>query len=125
MCIRDSSHADCLVRSPLFALRIDNLAGEAGTAHMIGFDLDFEPDPFQLEAAAAIRSGESVVVTAPTGSGKTLVAEVAIRDALSRGKKAFYTTPLKALSNQKFNDFRQVFPDVGLLTGARHRERPD
>jgi len=84
---------------------------------MIGFDLDFEPDPFQLEAAAAIRSGESVVVTAPTGSGKTLVAEVAIRDALSRGKKAFYTTPLKALSNQKFNDFRQVFPDVGLLTG--------
>ncbi|NIA24632.1 MAG: DEAD/DEAH box helicase [Gammaproteobacteria bacterium] len=84
---------------------------------MIGFDLDFEPDAFQLEAAEAIRSGASVVVTAPTGSGKTLVAEVAIREALSRGKKAFYTTPLKALSNQKFNDMREQFPDVGLLTG--------
>jgi len=84
---------------------------------MIGFDLDFEPDAFQLEAADAIRSGASVIVTAPTGSGKTLVAEVAIREALSRGKKAFYTTPLKALSNQKFNDLREQFPYVGLLTG--------
>ncbi|NOY55973.1 MAG: DEAD/DEAH box helicase [Actinobacteria bacterium] len=84
---------------------------------MIGFDLDFEPDAFQLEAADRIRSGASVVVTAPTGSGKTLVAEVAIREALSRGKKAFYTTPLKALSNQKFNDLRKQFPHVGLLTG--------
>ncbi|GBE21965.1 ski2-like helicase [bacterium BMS3Bbin01] len=84
---------------------------------MIGFDLDFEPDAFQLEAADAIRSGACVVVTAPTGSGKTLVAEVAIREAMSRGKKAFYTTPLKALSNQKFNDLRGQFPDVGLLTG--------
>lgn len=84
---------------------------------MIGFETGFEPDPFQLEAAEAIRAGASVVVTAPTGSGKTLVAEVAIREALARGRKAFYTTPLKALSNQKFSDFRAQYPNVGLLTG--------
>lgn len=77
----------------------------------------FELDPFQREAADAIASGESVVVTAPTGSGKTLVAEFAIQGALGRGLKAFYTTPLKALSNQKFNDFGRLYPEVGLLTG--------
>jgi ATP-dependent RNA helicase HelY len=77
----------------------------------------FEPDPFQREAVDAIASGESVVVSAPTGSGKTLVAEFAIDGALGRGRKAFYTTPLKALSNQKFNDFGRLYPDVGLLTG--------
>jgi len=80
---------------------------------MIGFELD----PFQREGADAIASGESIVVTAPTGSGKTLVAEFAIQGALGRGKKAFYTTPLKALSNQKFNDFGRIYTDVGLLTG--------
>ncbi len=77
----------------------------------------FELDPFQREASRAIASGESVVVTAPTGSGKTLVAEFAIQGALERKRKAFYTTPLKALSNQKFNDFGRLYPDVGLLTG--------
>jgi ATP-dependent RNA helicase HelY len=78
---------------------------------------EFELDDFQIEAANAIRAGESVVVTAPTGSGKTLVAQFAIERALARRKKAFYTTPLKALSNQKYHDFGQLFPDVGLLTG--------
>jgi ATP-dependent RNA helicase HelY len=77
----------------------------------------FEPDAFQVEATEAIRAGESVVVAAPTGSGKTYVAEVAIREALAREGKAFYTTPLKALSNQKFHDFLHLFPSVGLLTG--------
>lgn len=80
---------------------------------MSGFALD----PFQEVAREAIESGSSVIVTAPTGSGKTLVAEFGIQGALSRGRKAFYTTPLKALSNQKFNDFRRTYPDVGLLTG--------
>jgi len=81
--------------------------------------LAFLPDPFQLVAAEAIESGESVVVAAPTGSGKTLVAEAAVHLALERGRRAFYTTPLKALSNQKFADFREVYGDegVGLLTG--------
>src|SRR5690606_21986682 len=59
-------------------------------------------DPFQRDAFDAVDAGESVLVAAPTGSGKTLVAEYAIEAALARGEKAFYTTPLKALSNQKF-----------------------
>ncbi len=82
-------------------------------------DLPFRPDAFQQQAAEAIESGASVVVAAPTGSGKTLVAEVAVHLALERGKRAFYTTPLKALSNQKFSDFRQTYGEdrVGLLTG--------
>ncbi len=79
--------------------------------------VDVEPDPFQLEAAEAIANGATVVVTAPTGSGKTLVAEAGIHLTLSRGLKAFYTTPIKALSNQKFADFSGTFPNVGLLTG--------
>ncbi len=79
----------------------------------------FAPDPFQVEAAEAIRDGNSVVVTAPTGSGKTLVAESAIHLALARGKRAFYTTPIKALSNQKYTDLANIHgsESVGLLTG--------
>ncbi len=81
--------------------------------------LPFPPDEFQHAAFAALVAGESVVVAAPTGAGKTLVAEAAIHLAIARGERAFYTTPLKALSNQKFGDFRQVYGDdgVGLLTG--------
>ncbi|MFM8305332.1 MAG: DEAD/DEAH box helicase, partial [Actinomycetota bacterium] len=76
-------------------------------------------DPFQVDACAAVDAGRSVLVAAPTGSGKTLVAEYAIEAALDRGAKAFYTTPLKALSNQKFTDFAQRYgrDRVGLLTG--------
>ncbi len=79
----------------------------------------FELDDFQREAIAALDAGKSVVVCAPTGSGKTLIGEYAIHQALSRGRRVFYTTPLKALSNQKLRDFREEFgPDnVGLLTG--------
>ncbi|WP_413165584.1 DEAD/DEAH box helicase [Capilliphycus salinus ALCB114379] len=86
-------------------------------------DLDklfpFQLDPFQQEAIAALNAGKSVVVCAPTGSGKTLIGEYAIYRALSRGKRVFYTTPLKALSNQKLRDFRERFgvDNVGLLTG--------
>lgn len=83
-------------------------------------------DPFQQRAAAAIDRGESVLVAAPTGAGKTLVADHAIDRALARGGKAFYTTPLKALSNQKFRDLaaRLGTDAVGLLTGDR-AVRPD
>jgi ATP-dependent RNA helicase HelY len=82
-------------------------------------ELPFAPDPFQNEAIAAVAAGESVVVTAPTGAGKTLIAEAAIRLAVAAGKRAFYTTPLKALSNQKYGDFRAIHGDetTGLLTG--------
>lgn len=81
--------------------------------------LSYEPDSFQVSAAGVIERGESVVVSAPTGSGKTLVAEVALHLALQRGGRAFYTTPIKALSNQKFREFSETYgPDnVGLLTG--------
>ena len=79
----------------------------------------FPLDPFQLEAIDALNQGHSVVVSAPTGSGKTLVGEYAIYRALAHGQKVFYTTPLKALSNQKLRDFRAQFgaEKVGLLTG--------
>ncbi len=79
----------------------------------------FQLDPFQLEAIDALNADKSVVVCAPTGSGKTLIGEYAIHRALSRGKRVFYTTPLKALSNQKLRDFRERFgiENVGLLTG--------
>ena len=79
----------------------------------------FPLDAFQLEAIDALNQGQSVVVSAPTGSGKTLVGEYAIHRALAHGQKVFYTTPLKALSNQKLRDFREQFgvENVGLMTG--------
>ena len=79
----------------------------------------FSLDDFQLQAIAALDAGKSVVVCAPTGSGKTLVGEYAIYRALSQGRRVFYTTPLKALSNQKVRDFRTQFgaDNVGLVTG--------
>src|SRR6266516_4374792 len=79
----------------------------------------FPLDQFQRTAIEALHGGESVLVAAPTGSGKTVVAEFALERALSQRRKAFYTTPLKALSNQKFGDFsaRHGTGRVGLLTG--------
>src|SRR6202162_3514397 len=79
----------------------------------------FTLDDFQRTAIDAVDEGRSVLVAAPTGSGKTVVAEYAIERALDRGGKAFYTTPLKALSNQKFGDLvaRHGADRVGLLTG--------
>lgn len=79
----------------------------------------FELDEFQRGAIAALNANRSVVVCAPTGSGKTLIGEYAIYRALYGDRRVFYTTPLKALSNQKFRDFRDLFGAnvVGLLTG--------
>ncbi|MBM5795328.1 MAG: DEAD/DEAH box helicase [Cyanobacteria bacterium M_surface_7_m2_037] len=79
----------------------------------------FPLDGFQMDAIDALNQGHSVVVSAPTGSGKTLVGEYAIHRALAHGRKVFYTTPLKALSNQKLRDFREQFgaERVGLMTG--------
>ncbi|MEZ5094888.1 MAG: DEAD/DEAH box helicase [Nocardioides sp.] len=64
----------------------------------------FAFDEFQLRACREIEGGRGVLVAAPTGSGKTLVGEFAIHLALATGRKAFYTTPIKALSNQKYHD---------------------
>jgi superfamily II RNA helicase len=79
----------------------------------------FRLDDFQVEAIRAIQGEQSVVVAAPTGAGKTLVAEFAIMAALERGTRLAYTTPLKALSNQKFGDFVRAYGEerVGILTG--------
>ncbi|XP_020187629.1 DExH-box ATP-dependent RNA helicase DExH15 chloroplastic [Aegilops tauschii subsp. strangulata] len=80
---------------------------------------DFPIDKFQRLAIQAFLRGSSVVVSAPTSSGKTLIAEAAAVATVARGRRLFYTTPLKALSNQKFREFRSTFGDhnVGLLTG--------
>ncbi len=75
-------------------------------------------DPFQKKAIDYINEGHSVIVAAPTGAGKTVIAEHVIQDCLNRGAKVIYTAPIKALSNQKFRDFQVNFPDkVGILTG--------
>jgi superfamily II RNA helicase len=78
----------------------------------------FPLDEFQKNAIDALNRGQSVVVCAPTGSGKTLIGEYAIHRALASGKRVFYTTPLKALSNQKYRDFEDQFgTSIGLITG--------
>ena len=83
------------------------------------YEFPFELDDFQKEACKCISEGKSVVVCAPTGAGKTVIAQHAIHCALEKNEKVFYTTPLKALSNQKYNDFAEKYGNekVGLLTG--------
>ena len=83
------------------------------------YEFPFELDDFQKDACNFIDEGKSVVVCAPTGAGKTVIAQHAIHRALQEGKRIFYTTPLKALSNQKYYDFGERYGQdkVGLLTG--------
>lgn len=85
----------------------------------------FKPDAFQLEALAALEF-EDVLVTAPTGSGKTWIAREEIRRLIGAGKRAWYTSPLKALTNSKYQEFSAEFgaERVGILTGDR-KENPD
>jgi len=80
---------------------------------------DFDFDPFQVEACHALGAGHGVLVAAPTGSGKTVIGEYAVHLALAQGRKCFYTTPIKALSNQKYADLVRRYDSrtVGLLTG--------
>src|SRR5580698_1686042 len=80
---------------------------------------DFDFDPFQVAACAALTKGAGVLVAAPTGSGKTVIGEYAVHLALQKNHKCFYTTPIKALSNQKYNDLVRRYDSdtVGLLTG--------
>lgn len=76
-------------------------------------------DDFQIKASEALRKGQSVLVSAPTGNGKTLVAEMLAKDLMASGRGMVYTSPLKALSNQKYRDFKEQFGEeaVGLVTG--------
>ena len=110
-----------------------NKQGGREWAHMVDVDRDitnfgelvpemartwpFELDTFQKEAVYHLESGDSVFVAAHTSAGKTVVAEYAIALAAKHMTKAIYTSPIKALSNQKFRDFRNEFDDVGILTG--------
>jgi ATP-dependent RNA helicase HelY len=91
--------------------------GEALAAFAAG--LSFTLDEFQRDACAALEAGSGVLVCAPTGAGKTVVGEFAVHLALAQGRKCFYTTPIKALSNQKYHDLARVHGEakVGLLTG--------
>lgn len=84
----------------------------------------FPLDPFQKHAIKAIHEGHNVLVTAKTGSGKTMVGEYLIHHCLKKGQRVFYTTPIKSLSNQKFHDLKQIFPSVGIMTGDI-KYRPD
>ena len=79
----------------------------------------YEPDRFQKFAIQGIEAGDNILVTAKTGSGKTFVGEYQIAKSLQAGKRVFYTTPIKSLSNQKFHDLKTLFPEasVGIMTG--------
>ncbi|MGW5863825.1 DEAD/DEAH box helicase [Streptomyces sp. NPDC055239] len=94
---------------------VEQATALAGFREMYEFGLD----PFQIDACRALESGKGVLVAAPTGSGKTIVGEFAVHLALLQGKKCFYTTPIKALSNQKYADLSKRYgaDKVGLLTG--------
>ncbi|CAN7441892.1 DEAD/DEAH box helicase [Knoellia sp. LjRoot47] len=89
--------------------------------HLAAFtaSLGFPLDDFQVQGCLAVEAGQGVLVAAPTGAGKTIVGEFAVHLALATGRKAFYTTPIKALSNQKYHDLVAVHgvDKVGLLTG--------
>ena len=98
-------------------------AAKKRTSHPLTNDFiaqfDFGFDDFQIAACHAVEEGRGVLVAAPTGAGKTVVGEFAAFSSLARGKKCFYTTPIKALSNQKYHEFVERFGEerVGLLTG--------
>ena len=99
---------------PLRPINPENLPAIEQFAGMYPFPLD----DFQVAAYDTLLNGESVMVAAPTGTGKTIIADAGIYDAFKRAGRVFYTTPIKALSNQKFRDLSAIYGDeVGLLTG--------
>ena len=102
-----------------FAAAKERARQEASQLGAFTAGLEFPLDDFQVEACRALEGGQGVLVAAPTGAGKTIVGEFAVHLALANGRKAFYTTPIKALSNQKYADLVRVHGarNVGLLTG--------
>ncbi len=112
----DAGAARNLLTTSLQSADVRKLLEGIGTPHQ----QPFTPDSFQLEALAALEV-EDVLVTAPTGSGKTWIAREKIRRLLSSGRRAWYTTPLKALTNSKYQEFAEEFGEdqVGILTGDR------
>lgn len=112
----DSAPGRALPTNRSFSPEVKRLLEGIGTPRQ----QPFKPDPFQLEALAALEF-EDVLVTAPTGSGKTWIAREEIRRLLDAGRRAWYTTPLKALTNSKYQEFSEEFGEerVGILTGDR------
>ena len=113
----DQHHAFTLIEHAHSA--IEHAHTVTGSRSAVEAELGLQLDPFQLRAFDALDNGASVLVAAPTGSGKTVVAQYAVHRAQAEGTKVFYTTPLKALSNQKYGDFVRQYgaSQVGLLTG--------
>lgn len=109
-----ASYAEQYLRSQKYAAH-----SSRALLHRFEQTLGFPLDDFQKDACASVESGRGVLVAAPTGAGKTIVGEFAIYLAVTQGKKAFYTTPIKALSNQKYHDLVDLYgqDSVGLLTG--------
>src|SRR5579884_4204260 len=99
---------------------VNRVVPEASFASLYTFPFD----PFQIEAMDDIAAGRSVLVSAPTSAGKTVIAEYALWRTTRAGQRAIYTTPIKALSNQKRRDLDRLFPGrIGLLTGDRSENR--
>ena len=90
---------------------------ELSASSFDALDFPFELDPFQRQALACVERGESVLVSAHTSAGKTVVAQYAVALSLKRGQRVVYTSPIKALSNQKYRELQGQFEDVGLMTG--------
>src|SRR3954471_477561 len=103
---------------PYTGERIPHMTPEALVEEFVA-SMPYTLDDFQLEAIRALANGHSVLVAAPTGTGKTVVGQFGIFMARKHSARAIYTTPIKALSNQKYRDFRKIWGDdqVGLLTG--------
>src|SRR5215472_1934292 len=112
-----SAPANALSPAESYARFRDRLADPEFTGFRELYDFAF--DDFQVAACRALTAGDGVLVAAPTGSGKTVIGEYAVHLALAQGRKCFYTTPIKALSNQKYSDLvrRYGAATVGLLTG--------
>lgn len=114
-----SSNSGALSPSEAFQAAAQRSAESKTYLGTFAQSLEFELDDFQRDACRSLQEGKGVLVAAPTGAGKTIVGEFAIYLALERGLKAFYTTPIKALSNQKFSELSAKYgaSSVGLLTG--------
>ncbi|WP_158883833.1 DEAD/DEAH box helicase [Amycolatopsis anabasis] len=106
-------------RSPAEAYAVSKQRGKYPQLTRFAAEVSFEFDDFQVRGCEALEDGHGVLVCAPTGAGKTIVGEFAVHLALAEGRKCFYTTPIKALSNQKYTDLagRYGTDAVGLLTG--------
>ncbi len=112
-------HIDVFIKSEISKFPAEPQFHETLKENYFKLPYGCKPDEYQTKAASKLYLGEDVLVTAPTGTGKTAIAYYVITKNLSEGKKTFYTTPLKALSNQKYREMQKIYgkENVGLLTG--------